>query len=264
MDSVLSILGLLLQALLTVVIVYRRAYRAFPFFFTYTVYSILTTFFRLWAKPSTVSFFLWYSVTEIFYGAFALLALQEAFGDALEYYYELYRWTRAIPRLIVFALIGIPLFWALYRPYGRGDRFYASLASGTYSYVFCVRCLEILIFLLYLSLRGRYNFRRYKAGIVAGFGMYAVITLLAYVLHSYYGTRFEPLYRYTGPGAYFGEATIWLMAFAPAQKPEPQTETPELDAQMDHANVTLARYSETLRKILRTLGLDRWIKSVIL
>jgi hypothetical protein len=180
------------------------------------------------------------------------LAIREAFKYALESYYDRHRWTRTLPGLIVALLIGLPAYAALHGLQGEGDTLYAAFSSGVYSFMLLIRSIEVFVFGLYLSRSRHYDIGGYNAGIVKGFGVYALVTLLAYFVH-YYGGRFEGWYRYMAPGSYCTAAAIWLTAFLPTEQPKTPPNTEHLKKQLTGAETLLEHYSEIVRKILHVL-----------
>jgi hypothetical protein len=248
MDVLFGILAPALQLALAVVMVCRRVVAEFRFFFTYTAYSVAVIGVRLWARSASAqSFFLWYSATDIVYGWLALLALVEAFKAALNSYAVRFPWVKHLPLVAVLMLVVIPVWNAVYRPYLHIHSFNARFASATYSFTTCVRCAEIVVFILYLTLKRRYSFRRYNAGIIGGFGVYASVMLCSFLLHYYLGNRFEWLYRYLAPGAYVGAAVIWLLAFIVPDTPS--VRQPPNQRKLEQAHTALQQDIERLRNL---------------
>jgi hypothetical protein len=224
MQSVSLLFGLLpaaLQAALSVILVWRKLYRRFPLFLTYTLYSISTTFIRLWTMADPTVFFISYWSTEIVYGILALLAIREVFASVLEMYYSLYAWTRwLLPGALIF-VVGDAVWQAAYRPLGGGPL--GSLATGAYSLVMGILCLEAAVFLLCLKLGFRRHspirWTRYEAGILIGFGLAALATALIRLARPHVGPAMELAFRYLPPMAYMAATLIWLGAFWRAEPP---------------------------------------------
>jgi hypothetical protein len=151
MKSVSLLFGLLpaaVQAAVLVILARRRLYHRFPFFFAYTLYSILVTVVRLRTMGTPAVFFVSYWSTEIVYGILELLAIREVFKSVLEMYYSLYRWTRWLLPIAVTVMFGNSIWRAIYRSVGGGPL--GGLAAGVYSLVLGILCLQAAIFLLCL------------------------------------------------------------------------------------------------------------------
>ncbi|HEX3105930.1 MAG TPA: hypothetical protein VHQ22_15915 [Terriglobales bacterium] len=212
--TTVGILALVLQAALACTIFLRRLSVRFRFFLIYTLYSIGSIAVSLWARQNTQALFVSYALSEILYGALGLLAMREAFQDALAAYNMRYPWTRWIPPLVVLALVGAALFGCFYHPRIRGNVFNACLLGAMRSYNWVVRSVELFVFVLFISLKPLYRWRRYNQGVILGFGVYSFISLLSYSLRTFFVVKvFATWYRYLSPGAYFGAAAFWLVAF---------------------------------------------------
>jgi hypothetical protein len=231
LSLVSALLPAALQAAVLVILARRRLHRRFPFFFAYTLYSIFATVFRLWTMPEPTIFFVSYWSTEIVYGILALLAIREVFKSVLEMYYSLYRWTRWLPSLALVLLVGNSIWRAVYHPVGRGSL--GGLATGAYSLVLGILCLQAAIFLLCLKLSFRRNapirWTRYEAGILIGFGLAAFATALIRLTRPQVGPAMELAFRYLPAIAYMAAVVIWLAAFWREEPPLARKPTdPEL------------------------------------
>jgi hypothetical protein len=253
-DVILGILAPALQVWIAGIILYRRLYRSFPLFAAYTLYSITVIFVRLWARGNTESYFVLYLVTEVLYGCLALLAIREAFKTVLESYSDRYPSIRVLLYAIVALLIGLPVFSAIHRLSVDGQM-NAAFSGAVYSFLLVVRSIEVLVFGICLFRSRHHDDGAYNGGVILGFGVYAAVTLMAYLFH-YLGGRFEDWYRYMTPGSYCMAAAIWLAAFLKREEPRSPRNTEHLKTQLDNAETLLQRYSQVLRKILKELGLD--------
>lgn len=248
-DVILSTLGPVLQIGLAGIMLFRRLYRPFPVFGTYTLYSLAVFVVRHLTRSNTDLHYVLYSLTEVVYGLLGVLAMREAFEDALIALHKNHPWTQVVPILLSVLLLGGPLVWALYRPYGQSATFYPLFASAVYSFLLLVRCIQVLVFCLYLWLKRRYEFRPYNAGILTGFGVFASMTLAALLLQSTFGRQFEVGYRYMVPGAYLGAAILWVMAFLSTERP-PDRNPPNRD-KLGKARIALQEHLKTARRIRR-------------
>jgi hypothetical protein len=234
MKSVSLLFGLLpaaVQAAVLVILARRRLYHRFPFFFAYTLYSILVTVVRLRTMGTPAVFFVSYWSTEIVYGILELLAIREVFKSVLEMYYSLYRWTRWLLPIAVTVMFGNSIWRAIYRSVGGGPL--GGLAAGAYSLVLGILCLQAAIFLLCLRLSFRKHspirWTRYEAGILIGFGLAAVATALIRLARPQVGPAMELAFRYLPAIAYMAAVVIWLAAFWREEPPLARKPTdPEL------------------------------------
>jgi hypothetical protein len=98
---------------------------------------------------------------------------------------------------------------------GRGSL--GGLATGAYSLVLGILCLQAAIFLLCLKLSFRRNapirWTRYEAGILIGFGLAAFATALIRLTRPQVGPAMELAFRYLPAVAYMAAVVIWLAAF---------------------------------------------------
>ncbi|MBZ5526139.1 MAG: hypothetical protein LAP21_28295 [Acidobacteriia bacterium] len=242
------ILGLVVQALqlaLIVILVRGKHYRHYPFFAFYTVYAIAMSTARLCAMGHARLFFVLYWVTEGVSGVLELLVLQEAFKPSLRMYYELHRWIRFVPLLVVLAISGSALWGALKHALGPG--WLGAFGAGAYSFELGVRVLEVCVFLLTLKLsRRKYHpiGRLHPFGIVIGFGAIACAALMADLLRWKFGDSFETIFRYLPAAAYMGATALWLVAFAIKEPPRPKSTLEEVERRLAEQN----RIAEWLRK----------------
>jgi hypothetical protein len=254
-DLILGIVGPLLQLPLLIILVRGKQYLRFPFFCTYTVFSIILSALVLWAMGHAALFFVLYWVADAVLGVMGLFALHEAFEPSLKAWYEDYRRTRLIPPLTVLVILSISLYRAVYHPLGNGplDR----LAAGVYSFEVAVRLLQILIFILALKLGRREHHHigsLHPFGIVAGFGVAASGALLAdlfgLALAAKFGSGFELVFRYLPSATYAAAALGWLFTFIAKEPPRPQPSQEEIDRRMEDQQRT--------RQWLKKRGLFRW------
>ena len=96
-----------------------------------------------------------------------------------------------------------------------------------------------------MLLRGR----QHAAGIVFGFGVSAAGALVAFLLRSEFGTKFDPVVRIAPPIAYIIGVAIWLATFLKAESARPETAwaatlTPE------QMLTELKRHTKTVKGIL--------------
>jgi hypothetical protein len=241
-----------LQIWLTAVMIRRRLYLKFPFFFAYTLYSVVVIAVRLPFAQHPQFFYALYWITEMIYGALSLLGIGEVFGDVLLARTKGKSWSRLVPALVLVVLVIGSLSVAIYRPFR--PNFWGRLGAGAYSFeigVLCVNALAYLLSLFRLKPFAGILRKQHKAAILKGFGVFGLLGLVAHLARSYFGPQFEGWFRYIPPGAYIMATLTWLAAF---RRPEPPNSTPPPTPELLGGLMEeLSRDQETLRKIEKDL-----------
>jgi hypothetical protein len=254
-DSLLGLVGPVLQLPLLVILIRGRHYRRFPFFCLYTGYFIIMSGLQIWAMGHRESFFIVYWGTESISGLLELLALHEAFKPSLLALYETHWWARMLPPFVTLAIGGTALWRALTHPLGHGPL--VAFGAGAYAFEVGVRLLEVLIFAVALKLARREHHHiggLHPFGIVAGFGVAASGALLADLVGLAFafkfGSGFELVFRYLPSATYAAAALGWLFTFIAKEPPRPQPSSEEIEHRMEDRR----RTEEWLKK----RGLFRW------
>jgi hypothetical protein len=111
--------------------------------------------------------------------------------------------------------------------------------------------LQFGIFSLFIVLVRLFHLRRgqHAAGIVFGYGISAAGSLVAFLLRSEFGTKFDPVVRIAPPIAYIIGVAIWLATFLKAEPERPEVAwaarlTPE------QMITELKRHTKTVKGIL--------------
>ena len=212
-NVVSSLVAPALQLVLAVILVRRRLYRRFPFFLVYTTYSIIATILRIGVMGHPSVFYVLFWTTEMAYGVLALLALRETFRPALRVAFG-QRWSKWVPLLALLAVVGISVWQAIFHPMGYKPM--ARLAAGAYAFMPGVLSLQAVVLFWCLLLAVRKNppkWGQYRAGILVGFGIAALATVMADVARSRFGVSFESIFRYAPAVAYIYASVMWLKAF---------------------------------------------------
>ena len=239
-DSIFGLIVPTLQLPLLVLLIRRKHYRLFPFFCTYTAYSILASTLRFWTIGNPRLYFLFFWITEGILALLELLVLHEAFKPSLMMDYEQHPKTRLIVPGIILGILGYALYRAAYHPVGRGPL--VRLATGAYSLEVGVRLLEVTIFVLALKLARRKHHPiglQHPYGIVIGLGAIASVALLADLLRWKFGYSFEALFRYLPASAYVSAAGIWLLTFARKEPPRNRATPDEIQKRLDYQKQVL-------------------------
>jgi hypothetical protein len=96
----------------------------------------------------------------------------------------------------------------------------------------------------------RLPWKQYTFGIAVGFGVSAAGSLVAFVVRSEFGTKFDPIFRFVVPLTYTIGVAIWLMTFLwPVPKSTSDVTTPTLTPEAVVSE--LRQYTRTVKEILK-------------
>lgn len=231
---------------LIVILLCRRVYVRFPWFFVYLVSSIVMTAVRLRFRGDYLTFFKVYWSTEAVYALLALVVLHEVFRKVFVAFY-LFRWfwlvfPGAVVAIILMTLKGISL-----APPEAPSIVRVVLAIGlTTKYV---EAGLFVVFLL-LALALNVTWRNHSFGIVQGFAVSALGTWIAYSIRSRFGIKFGALATYSPPVAYILAVILWLITFL-RREPPARTETWPPSVTPDQLLEEIRRYTVLLWRFVR-------------
>ena len=247
--TIVGIVGPVLQLALAIVMVLRKLHRQFPFFFAYTLFSIIVIGPRIAASNNPAWSFGVYWTTEIVFGVLALLVIREAFKLELETISEQYKWLRFFPAFILLLITLIALWRVLYHSFGPGRL--GLLGTGAYVFTSGMRIVEIAALLLAVELaRLNLSLDRREHAIVEGFGTAAAVNLLAHLLRAWLGPRFDKGFMFLPPGAYFMATLIWLTAFCRCFPPPKPVDRERIDRTIKF----LQRRTRAIRRLNKSLS----------
>src|SRR6202035_4997491 len=103
-ELILAGLGTALQFCLLILLLLRRSYREFPFFFAYMAVAVLNTFLTTIIRNNHLLYFRVYWTYEFLYIVLAFLVLQEAVRSVFRNFYGL-RWFKLSFPIIEFLMI---------------------------------------------------------------------------------------------------------------------------------------------------------------
>lgn len=235
-------LPIVLQSLLLFFLVRKRIGRSYPWFFTYTAFSVGATITRLatFQNPSIYYYVYWGG--EIVYAILALLALFEIFYLMFRYYLRIW-WFRPLFPLAVLVTIGVAVLHTTASQNPAQDR---PMTVAALAITFGVRLVQGACFVgmwVLVWLTG-VHWRQPALGIGTGFGLYASYVLVASLLRSEFGTRLNDLIVSGLPVAYIFTLLVWLWFFA-----SPQPQDPEREAFPPLSREELDRYVAVMRRI---------------
>jgi hypothetical protein len=245
-ELVLGLGGIGLQAVLCLLLLVRRSYRGFPIFFTFSCLSVGGTV-VLWSVRNDAQV---YSTVYLIYDALGefltFFALQEALRSVFRNFLGM-RWFRWLFPGIGILMISVAVLRTLLVPRPAFSLFTTTIIGLEIAVGF----LQFGIFSLFIILVRLFHLRwgQHAAGIVFGYGVSAAGSLVAFLLRSEFGTKFDPVIRIAPPIAYIIGVAIWLATFLKAESGRPEaawatTLTPE------QMITELKRHTKTVKGIL--------------
>jgi hypothetical protein len=217
-DIGLTLIGPLLTAWVAALVVRRKLHREFPFFFTYLILSVIVPLVRLSVSGTYVTFFTVFWSTEALYALLAVLALYEVFHEVFLPFYQLWWWFRLLFPGAFLLIAFLSIRNAIHNPALRNPRPMEIVFALATSVNYLEAVLFGLFFALVLLLGVRW--RSYPFGIVEGFGLSALGSLIAYGLRSEFGTKYNTFAKYAPPVAYIVGVLVWLDTFL--RQPDPE------------------------------------------
>ena len=205
-----------LQAWLGFLLWRRKVLDRFPWFFTYTVFSLIAGISKALVHGHKSHYFLVYWASEALYSVLGFLAIYEAFRAVFRSFYVLWWFKYLLPLVagvaLTIALIKALLFPPLQAPPVLATIFVAELA---------VRCVQAGVFALFVGLIwfNSMSARSYAFGIAFGFSISSLGILIAVLLRSEFGTQIAPAASLAPAMAYIIAEVIWLLFFV---LPEPR------------------------------------------
>jgi hypothetical protein len=232
----LALLGVLLGVLLA-----RRAWRGFPWFFAYVVFAVGADVARFVSRNGP-AYFWTYWLTEAGYAILGIGVMYEVSRRTLG---NLGRWwwLRALFPLMIVASVVITIGRGTGLPVGLYNR---AMVLIIFSEI-AVRFLEVLMFVSLVTLVPvlGLQWRQYAFGIATGFGFYSTVALLTTTRFSILGLDYLFSWGWALIVSYSCAVLIWLCFFSATEKPTPPSGTPALSFE------ELKLYRKLLRRINR-------------
>lgn len=241
MTIVLWYIPLGLLTLLLWILVRRRAYGLYPWFFSYVAFGVFADLIRFVTHTNPKPYYLAYWITEAGYDVLGILVMYEVFRAAAGSLTRA-RWVRLAFPIIFATGVGLSLARSHSNPTEFTHWFALYIVTGEIA----VRFVQVFIFAGLVSsvpLLGL-RWRQYPFGIAAGFGLYATVSLLVTAKLSDFGTRFMFLFNAVSLVAYSLAVLIWIWFFSVPQKVE--SAKPELSAPSPG---DLKHYKDALRRM---------------
>jgi hypothetical protein len=218
-DILLTLVGPIVGACLATILIRRRIYREFPFFFVYISSSILIGLIRVSISGNYRLFFKIYWATEAIYALLAILALHEVFRKVFAAFYKNWWFWLFFP-CVVIAISVLAVIYRFGSPPVQANRVMSAIVSLGMA-VNLVQALLFVFFFFLVWLNG-IRWREYPFGIVQGFAAIAIGSLGGHWLLSEFGTRFIVLSSYAPSVAYIVAVISWLETFLRPPEPEPK------------------------------------------
>jgi len=242
----MGLIGNALQFCLFIQLLRLRSYREFPTFLAYVGFSIVSAITAVATGGRVHIYFYVYWISEVIYSVLAFLVLREAVRSVFRNFHGL-RWFKVSFPSIGILIVLVALFRAAF--FRSADDY--PLGVAIISLEIAVGFLRFGIFMLFIILVRLFHlrWRQHAAGIVFGYGVSAAGSLVAFLLRSEFGTKFDPIVRIAPPIAYIIGVAIWLATFLKAEPGRPEaawatTLTPE------QMLFELKRHTQTVKGIL--------------
>jgi hypothetical protein len=245
MNLVLRYIPLGLLALLLGLLIRRRTYKPYPWFFAYVAFGVIADVARFMARlsilPRPGTYFATYWITEAGYDILGIMAMYEILRKVLRGFAHIW-WTHLIFPAIVALGVGLSVgHMHAIPPQVHG--LLAWIVAGEIA----ARVVQVFIFAGLTTFVGFFGFRwhQYPLGIAVGFGVYSTVALLITMKFSDFGTRFKFLWGVASLVAYSFAVLIWIGFFFWPEKQEPPPDPEELAFALG----TLNQYLDWLRRM---------------
>jgi hypothetical protein len=245
-ELVLALVGTGTQLGLCLLLLIRRSYQEFPIFFLYSALSVVGEITGLAVSNNIALYGKVYWTNEALGVFLVFFALQEALRSVFRNFLGM-RWFRWLFPGIGILMVGVAVLRILLHPRPAFSLFTTTIIGLEIAVGF----LQFGIFSLFIVLMRLFHLRwgQHAAGIVFGYGVSAAGSLVAFLLRSEIGTKFDPVIRIAPPIAYIIGVAIWLATFLKAEpvRPEAAWATKLTPEQM---TLELRRHTKTVKGIL--------------
>lgn len=219
--NIISLLiTLALATWLTLVLVRRRLYREYRFFFAYSAYAVVATAAQLLPVLVNhyIAYFLAYWIGEVGFKLLALLALHEIYRKMFRPFYVYRRFALVFPAVVTIVLL-LAIAYGIKNPPAQASKIIVAILSMELG----VSLIQTGIFALFFGMTGFFSlrWRGYSRSIVEGFATDG-LGGIAFFLRYLYGTKFNTFASYAVPISYILAITLWLTSFRRSPDSEPQ------------------------------------------
>ena len=205
--------GILLQAAIAVAMIYRRVWRRFPTFFTYTVFLVVRSLLLLvLRRVSLDAYFYVYWGGELLSWALGLAVIQEVMQQLFAPYQAITRLATVLFRWGAGLLVALAVVVALASSGPDHDRVFAGILLFERS----VRVVQVgllsLLFVLAGFLHLRWPHRVF--GIALGLALFTSVELAAVSLRSHTGMALQQTFTVLKPLSFVLAQAVWMAYFA--------------------------------------------------
>jgi hypothetical protein len=252
-ELLLSFGSVTLQALLLIILLLKDIQRRFRWFLAYLATNFLfgaALLLMFWLSSNQgLAYSVIYWTGDALVTSLAIMACYDIFRVIFLNFFKLRGFRVVFPAAsILLVLIGSIRALANSGPTLNGN----FLISQIFSLEIVGGILQVGIFFLFLVLVQffRVPWKQYTFGIALGFGVSAAGSLVAFIVRSEFGTKFDPIFRFVVPLTYTIGVAIWLLTFLwPVPKAQLEATAPALTPE---AVVTeLKQYTRTVKEILK-------------
>lgn len=222
LQYVLWLSGTVLHGAIGGVMLRRRLYREYPFFFAYTVSHLVrfAILFTLYSMGRLGGYALAYAYLEGLDAILSFAIMYELYAVTFRAYegirelgWMLLKWATVI-------LAGVAVVSAASAPGGDFDRFFVGLFTLERSINIVRGGLLFLLFLLHASLGLRWSTLRF--GIALGFALMSSTDLVTFAVVTHFNFGTVPVLSLISSAGYGCAIVVWLMAvLRPAKEPRP-------------------------------------------
>lgn len=227
---------------LTVLLLRGREFRIFPVFFVFTAAEVVAVAARLAVISHYIAYVYVYWSTEAVVLPLSLLALHEVFHEVFGGLFHFW-WFRLFYYGTILAVLAIAIRNAIQHPPVQASPT-ISLILDTSIAINFVRMGIIALFGVFDWLLDM-GYDRYAHGIVVGFGISSVGSLLGFLAFSVSGTKLIFFARKAPAMAYILGLVVWIITFAASQPKAGEWKPPMSPEQM----------LEEVQGYLRALGI---------
>jgi hypothetical protein len=203
-------ISLCLEVWLIVLLVRRGARRHFPVFFVYALASAPITVARLLTASQYLPYFYVYWITTALLLLLGLAAVHEVFRWIYEAFYEFF-WFRLLYYGVIGIVLAITSSNALVNPPVQAHPLVGLILDLGIAINFLRAGIACLFYALMRPLS--ISFQRYSHGVVLGFLVSSVGSLMGYLPVSIFGTKWHMVARFVPPVAYIVALAVWISAF---------------------------------------------------
>jgi hypothetical protein len=209
-ELLLALVGTGMQAGLCLLLLIRRSYREFPIFFAFSTVTVACTIAGLAVRNNNDLYRNVYWANEALGIFLVFFALQEAFRSVFRNFLGMRRFRWLFPGIGILMIVV-----AVLRPILLPRPAHSLFTVIILALEIGVGFLQFGIFSLFIVLISIFHlrWRQHPVGIVFGFGISAAGSLVAFLLRSEIGTKFDPVVRIAPPIAYIIGVAVWLATF---------------------------------------------------